>query len=189
LVGSLGCRHSAPEEADELYFPADGAVGLEIISVQSGGDGSRNWLATYTDESGTTKFHIELDPAANSGNKERSAGSGKGRFRAEAGSNPIPLLTGLKNALQAKRMPSKVQNSDVLPFDYVVLGDNQSRSHEDVFRDKPRGHWTAMKIFLGDGKDEGEVFLNINGIAHQAEFSIKDAAYGDAVLKEMAKVL
>ena len=44
-----------------------------------------------------------------------------------------------------------------------------------------------MKISLSGG--EGEVFLNLNPATNNAEFSIKDADYGDIVLAELAKVL
>jgi hypothetical protein len=191
FVGLTGCqRHSTDSEPRlaEPYSPANGAVGLDILPVH-GTEGSRDWLATYTDESGTTKFRIELDASVKANDEGFAMSSGKGRFLAEAGSNPIPLLEGLKKALQAKHMPTIVRKTDLLPFDYVILGENQTRSADGGFASKPKGDWTAMKIFLPQGKDEGEVFLNIDAVDHQAEFSIKDSAYGDVVLQELAKVL
>jgi hypothetical protein len=190
-VGLTGCReHPANPEPRpaEPYAPSDGAVGLDILPLR-GADSSREWLASYTDERGTTKFRIELGPAEESSDKGVPMSSGKGRFLAEAGSDPIPLLESLKKALAAKHMPTKVRKTDVLPFDYVILGKNQTRFAGGGFGDKPKGDWTAMKIFLAQGEKEGEVFLNINGVAHQAEFSIKDEGYGDIVLEELAKVL
>lgn len=191
IAVGAGCqRHSADSDSRiaELYSPTDGAVLLNILPVH-GTEGSRDWLATYTDESGTTRFRIELDPSEKSSDKSLPISSGKGRFLAEAGSNPIPLLESLKKALQAKHMPTKARKTDVLPFDYVILGENQTRSADGGFGDKPKGNWTAMKIFLSHGKDAGEVFLNINAVAHQAEFSIKDSEYGDMVLQDLANVL
>jgi hypothetical protein len=190
-VGLISCqRHSTDAEPrlTEAYSPADGAVGLDILPV-SGTKGSRAWLATYTDENGTTKFRIELDALVKASDEGFAMSSGKGRFLAEAGSSPIPLLEGLKKALQAKHMPTKVRKADVLPFDYVSLGENQTRFTDGGFAAKPKGNWTAMKIFLPQGKDEGEVFLNIDAVDHRAEFSIKDPDYGDAVVRELAKVL
>jgi len=46
-----------------------------------------------------------------------------------------------------------------------------------------------MKIFLGKGDSEGEVFLNFNSALGKGEFSIKDSDYGDFVIAELAKVL
>lgn len=190
-VGLISCqRHSTEAEPrlTEAYSPADGAVGLDILPVR-GAEGSRDWLATYTDESGSTKVRIELDPSEKLSDKGFPTSAGKGRFLSEVGSNPIPLLEGLKKALQAKHMPTRVQKADVLPFDYVILGENQTRFADGGFADKPKGNWTAMKIFLPQGKDEGEVFLNIDAVGHKAEFSIKDSDYGDVVLQELARVL
>jgi hypothetical protein len=112
--------------------------------------------------------------------------SGQGKFFAETGSDPIPLLDVLRKALQAKRMPRMVQRVDVLPFDYVVVGENQSRSPNGM-SGNPKGDWTAMKISFAKGK--GEVLLNVNPVIHKAEFSINTPADGDLVLAELAKVL
>jgi hypothetical protein len=46
-----------------------------------------------------------------------------------------------------------------------------------------------MKIFIGDGEDESEVFLNFNPVSRKAQFSEKDVDYGDTVLAKMATVL
>lgn len=182
----LACQHRAETSAgvDEPYFPGEGDVGFDILPV-AGAEGSQGWLATYSDQEGkTTRFRIELVPTARAGDKNFA--SGRGRFLPETGSDPIPLLESLKKALQAKRMPSNVKRMDTLPFDYVVLGENETRS-PNGFHDKPKGNWTTMKIFLAKGK--GEVFLSVNSVAHQAEFSIKDPVYGDIVLVELAKIL
>jgi hypothetical protein len=185
-----GCKpHSTDQEARLAapYSPTAGAVLLNILPVHNT-EGSQTWLATYMDESGTTRFRIELDPPAKSNDKSFLMSSGKGRFLAEVGSNPIPLLESLKKALQAKHMPTKARKTEELPFDYVIIGENQTRSADGGFAEKPKGTWTAMKIFLPHGKDEGEVYLNIDAVGHQAEFSIKDSDYGDAVLQELANV-
>jgi hypothetical protein len=177
----VACRQhsSAPKERvepsaplAESYAPTAGAVKFDILPV-SGSEASRQWLASYTDEGRTTRFRIELGQ--------------QGKFLAETGSDPIPLLDSLKKALGAKRMPRNVQKADVLPFDYEVLGEDQTRSPDGTFTDKPKGTWTAMKILLANGR--GEVFLNLNLADHQGELSVKDPAYGDIVLAELARVL
>jgi hypothetical protein len=46
-----------------------------------------------------------------------------------------------------------------------------------------------MKIFLGEGEQEAEVFLNIDAVGKKGQFSIKDPDYGDLVLAQLARVL
>ena len=89
-IGLIGCqRHSTDRSTDsearlaEPYSATEGAVGFDILPVH-GNEGSQAWLATYTDESGTTKYRIELDQAAPSSNEGLPISSGKGRFLAEA---------------------------------------------------------------------------------------------------------
>jgi hypothetical protein len=169
---------------DEAYVPTERAVGFNLLPLQSSG-GTRRWLATYTDENGTTKFSIELKAPATPEAANPSLSTGA--FHAEAGSNPLPLLQSLKKALEAKHMPKQTKQAEVLPFEYMILGDHQSRSSSGSFSHNPGGNWIATKIFLAG--DQAEVYLNLNPELHQAEFSIKDADYGDAVLAELAKVL
>jgi len=177
-------RSAAPEAQVESYTPADGAVGFDILPA-GGSEGARGWLATYADEQGrTTKFRIELGAVRGTG--DQGVSSGQGRFLAETDSDPIPLLDSLKQALQAKRLPKDAQKVDVLPFTYLLLGENQSRLPSGSFRQSPGGNWTAMKVFLAN--DQAEVYFNFNPVIHKAEFSIKDPSYGDAVLGELAKV-
>lgn len=99
------------------------------------------------------------------------------------------LLVDLKKALQAKTPPAKVKRSTSLPFTYAILGENETRSPDGGFNDKPAGNWTAMKIFIEGDSDQGEVFLNFNSQLKKAEFSIKDPDYGDLVLAKLATVL
>ena len=142
-------------------------------------------MAAYTDEGRSAKFRIELGPATALEDKIGSISVGRGELLPETNSDPLPFLQSLKTALQAKHLPTKIVQADALPFDYMILGENQSRSPDDSFRDTPKGDWTTMKISLG----KGEVFLNLNPAAHKAEFSVKDPASGDLVLAELAKIL
>jgi len=183
----LACkRHSPPPETSVLepYVPSPGAVGFDIFPL-GGSDASQNWLAAYTDEGRSTKFRIELGPATALEDKVGAISVGRGKLLPETDSDPMPFLQSLKIALQAQRLPTKIEKTDALPFDYIILGQNQTRSPDDSFRAQPKGNWTAMKISL----EKGEVFLNVNPVAHKAEFAIKDPAYGDVVLAELAKIL
>jgi hypothetical protein len=191
LAFLMGCqpRSAEPEgRPSEPYVPSAGSVKLDILPVQSH-EGSRTWLATYSDEGGTTKFRIALGPVTQSGDKGLPLSSGRGEFLSEPGSDPLPLLRSLKRALEAKRMPANVRKVETLAFDYMILGENQSRSAAGSFSDQPKGDWTATKIVLAKGGEPGEVYLNLDPVAHLAEFSLKSRDYGDTVLAQLAKVL
>jgi hypothetical protein len=53
----------------------------------------------------------------------------------------------------------------------------------------PPGDWTAIKIFLGQGDKEAELFLNINPTIRKGEFSMQDHDYGDLAISRLATVL
>jgi hypothetical protein len=76
-----------------------------------------------------------------------------------------------------------------LPFTFVRIGKNQSQGSDGGFSPTPPGNWMPMKIFLGEGEQEGDVFLNMNPVTRKGQFSIKDPDYGDLVLTQLAKVL
>jgi hypothetical protein len=71
----------------------------------------------------------------------------------------------------------------------VSFGKNQSQAPGGGFQPKPPGHWTPMKIFIGEGQQESQLFLNLNPVIKKGQFSIKDADYGDIVLAQLARVL
>jgi hypothetical protein len=114
---------------------------------------------------------------------------GKADSWPEPGSDAGILLFDLKKALEAKALPSKVQRVESLPFTFVNVGDNLSRAAGGGFNAAPPGNWTAIKIFIGEGEQEEQVFLNINPVIRKGQFSIKDTDYGDLLLAHLAKVL
>jgi len=188
LVSLAACSRGSDKPSDVKVEPArpyEGAVAFEIRPVST--SGSRQWLATYGAAGKTAKFRIELGPG-HSGNEEDKTlhvSFGKGRFLSEPGSDASVFLVELKRALEAKTLPDKVVRVTSLPFEFAILGENQSRTTDGGFNTKP-GDWMAMKIFLAHGE---EVFLNLNTAANKAEFSIKDSDYGDIVLAQLAKAL
>jgi hypothetical protein len=191
LVSLAACSRNSDKPSDVKVEPAgpfEGAVAFEIRPIDSR-SGSRQWLATYAAAGKIAKFRIELGPghAGDEEDKTLHVSFGKGRFLGEPGSDASAFLVDLKKALEAKTLPNKVVRVTSLPFEFAVLGENQSRSSDGGFNTKPPGDWTAMKIFVADG--EGEVFLNLNTAGNMAEFSIKDSDYGDIVLAQLAKVL
>jgi hypothetical protein len=104
-------------------------------------------------------------------------------------SDATVLLAHLKNALEAKSFPKQFKRVAVLPFTYITFGNNNSQAPGGGFNAKPAGHWTPMKIFIGNGEQEGQVFVNINPVIKKGQFSMKDPEYGDIVLAQLSSVL
>jgi len=195
LFDLSGCRqHSSAQEIGsvEPYISDPNSVGFDISPLPSN-DGSRRWLAAYSDQNETARFTIEIDPSTSMDSEMGGSikvSSGTGAILAVTGSDASTMLVALGKALEAKHVPAHPQRTSRLPFTYVILGENNSQAASGGgFSVKPGGHWTAMKIFIGDGKDEGEVFLNFNPVSRKAQFSEKDIDYGDTVLRKLATVL
>jgi hypothetical protein len=194
LIAVGACQRpsaSVQDEVQEHYLPSPNSVGFDIESQRTD-NASQQWLATYTSQGKTAKFRIELRPAKSIKDKELvdfDIQSGAGRFIAVSGSDASVLLTDLKNALEAKTLPSHSERVATLPFTYVTFGNKQSQASGGGFNAKPAGHWTPMKIFIGEGEKEGQVFVNINPVIKKGQFSIKDQDYGDIVLSQLASVL
>jgi len=112
-----------------------------------------------------------------------------GKIVAVPGSDASVLLQKLQKTLEAKSVPLNTKRVAEIPFAAVILGTDNSHAKDGGFFAKPPGHWTTMKIFIGKSENPAELFLNINPVLHKGEFSIKDAEYGDDILKELAKVL
>jgi hypothetical protein len=144
---------------------------------------------TYGARGKTAKFQIQLVLGAPLKMDAKSAEFTEGKFISVSGSENATLLEDLKVALEAKRTPTNLKRKATLPFDLVVLGEKQSRDSEGGYSSKPAGDWTAAKMFLPSGGDDGEVYLNLNFVLGKGEFSIKDSDYGDYLLQEFAKVL
>jgi hypothetical protein len=190
----LGCNMpstSTQERVAEHYIPDPGSVGFDIEPLQRH-DSSQQWFATYSSQGKIAKFRIELGatkPLSDKESRDFDMEQGEGSFIAEPGSDASILLVDLKKALEAKKLPSRVQRVRSLPFTFVSLGKNQSQASDGGFNAKPPGNWTPMKIFIGEGEQEGDVFLNLNLVIKKGQFSIKDSDYGDAVLAHLARVL
>ncbi len=191
LVACNRSQNDAQGAIAEAYVPDSGSVGFDVEPLPSG-DGSLELKATYTSEGKTAKFTIAFAPAKTieaKDSKDFPMKIGHGKFVADPGSDASVLLADLTKALEAKTLPRKPKRVSVLPFTFVDIGDNLSQASNGGFNSNPPGHWTAMKIFIGEGEQESEVFVNYNGVAKKGQFSIKDPDYGDLVLAELAKVL
>jgi hypothetical protein len=189
LVLCGGCQHVLQlAESTEPLVPdvGDGWLSFDLQPEQASGYTTR-FHATYRAEGKIARFDIELIETAESGDPPVAFTSGK--LLAVPGSDASVLLRNLQKTLEAKSLPSKSQRVSELPFTAAILGTHQSHSEDGGFFTKPPGNWTAMKIFIGNKDDPGEVFLNFNTVLRKGEFSIKDSDYGDQVLRELAKVL
>ena len=184
-----GC-HAQKREIAEVYIPDTNSIGFDIEPALE--PNTSVWIGTYRSQGKTARFRFELGPAKASDYPIPNVRvtSGKGKFTAVNGSEGEVLLNDLKIALEAKKLPTKVTRIAELPFTYVTFGEHQSQAPSDGgFNDKPRGHWTVSKIFIGEGEHECEFFLNFNPVIQKGQFSIKDPDYGDEVIAQLAKVL
>jgi hypothetical protein len=189
-----GCRPPVAQKVapiSEPYLSDPNSVGFDV-SPLAGTEGTRRWLATYVDQGKTARFTIEIaSPKPMEGEKgvNLEMSSGTGALVSDSGSDASALLAALRKALEAKHALRRVKRVQRLPFEYVILGEHDSQAHGGGFSPNPPGNWTAMKIFLGEGDDESEVFLNFNPVSRKAQFSEKDVDYGDPVLAKLASVL
>jgi hypothetical protein len=179
------------EATTEAYISDSGSVGFDIQPLKTD-EGTLRFEARYESQGKLAKFVIEFGPTQTVESKDVKnfpLSTGKGRFVAETGSDASVLLSDLEKALEAKAIPVKVQRVKALSFDFVNIGDNLSQAPGGGFNEKPPGGWTAIKVFIGKGDQEGEVFVNINPVIGKGQFSIKDPDYGDIVLRHLATVL
>jgi hypothetical protein len=173
----------------ESYLPDPASVGFDIEPIRGE---SKRWIATYKSQGKIAKFRIELGAATVSSAKEAKDFDlkfGEGMFVAEEGSDASVFLKDLQKAIEAKTLPTATARSPSVRFTFASLGENLSQISGGGFHTKPPGGWICMKIFLGEGDQEGEVFLNLNSAIRKGQFSMKDSNYGDLVLGELAKVL
>ena len=188
---AIGCRGVGIAFSDQNSEPlvpevGDGWLMFDLQPLRQSGAFQR-YDCTFEAEGKTARFQFEVNSGGTSGDPPIAFGSGK--FIAVAGSDSSVFLRKLQKVLEAKILPVQAKRVAELPFTAAILGTNQSHSKDGGFFTKPPGHWTAMKIFVGNHDDSAEVFLNFNAALHKGEFSIKDPDYGDDILKELAKVL
>ncbi len=194
LLCAFGCKRlsvTQDNNAVEPYLSDPNSVGFDISPLPAAG-GSQRWLATYSDKGKTARFTIEMSPQTRMKPEtgvSLKMSSGRGAILAVPGSDASAFLAALQTALEAKHFPAHVQRASRLTFDYVILGDHNSRAKGGGFSSEPAGNWTTMKIFLGNGDDESEVFLNFNPVSRKGQFSEKDIEYGDGVVAKLAPVL
>ena len=177
---------TAPQQPDETF------VAFDLEPVKSPGDGSQQWIGIYNSGGKIARFRMDFGAAETTPGKaagQPAIKSGEGTLLPEAGSDSGVLLVNLQKALRAKTAPTAPLTKTSVPFTFIYLGENLSRDGSGGFNANPPGNWTALKLIFGDGDRESEILLNINASLKKAQFSMKDPAYGDLVLAELAKVL
>ena len=202
LLATNGCNRQRPKpEVGEAKgstvemrslggtFPPPVTFDIRGSETNFGPGRGQDCECTYVADGMTAKFLLRLKFDAIQNFEGLLIANGEGKFIASKGSENSVLLKHLKSALEAKTMPASVQRTEELAFDAVILGQHQSRNAARGYASSPAGDWTAMKLFLPKGDDEGQVFLNLNVVLGKAEFSIKDSDYGDYLLEQFAKVL
>lgn len=192
LLGNFGCARpgtKAQSRTSEAYISVPGSVGFDIGPLERE-KGSLRIHGAYRSQGKLAKFEIEFGPTRTSGDSQNFAmETGEGRFIAEPGSDAGVLLADLRTALEARATLHKARRVQALPFTFVNIGDNLSQAPGGGFNVDPPGGWTAIKVFIGQGEQEGELFLNFNAAIGKGQFAIKDGDYGDIVLKQLATVL
>lgn len=186
-LAALSCNRGAStteRRKPEAYVSDPGSVGFDITPLEAQ-NGYLRLLGKYEANGKLARFGLEFGPTR----ATQGIQSGHGRFIAEPGSDASVLLRDLAKALGARTVPSKVRRIESLPFTFANIGDNLSQAPRGGFNGEPPGHWSAIKIFIGEGKQEADVFVNINTTINKGQFSIKDPDYGDLVLSYLARVL
>lgn len=161
---------------DQVTDGRPGSLAFKItwLPAKSGSD-ELALMASYGDGDDQTKFAIELRSESH------------GRFRHLAGGpRPTRFISELGKALEASDPSLSDAKQDTLAFDIAFLGPPTTRSPGGGFGGGP-GDWYTTKVFLGE--DQAEVYFNFNLVSGEAEFSIKDESYGNAVLSELSKVI
>jgi hypothetical protein len=203
LISAAACKRTPEKENVPLGTPQqteqESTANLDPQPVEflttslPNRNGSTAMLASYVSQGKIARFRIELGPGKKDESNDREPGEpsvtiGTGRFVAEPGSNASILLGDLKKALLAKSLPSNVQRVPSVPFTFVSFGDRLSPAPGGGMHANPPGKWTVLKLFLGEGQNESQVFLYLDPTEGKGQFSIKDADYGDLLLIQFAKV-
>jgi hypothetical protein len=176
-------RNSAVEQHPSIIAP----VSFDLEPLQSS-DGSQQWIGVHHSPGKIARFRMDFGaPETTPG--EPGVKSGEGTLLPEPGSDSSALLIELQKALQAKAAFQVPPTKTSVPFTYINIGDHLSQTPTGEFIANPPGNWTAMRLILGDGARESQIFLHIDAGTKKGQFSMKDASYGDLALAELAKVL
>jgi hypothetical protein len=165
---------------------------LNEISSKVTPDGIlKTWQATSRCDS-TQPFKFRLEMLLKTPKEKELFVFSKGAIIREPDRDGTTFLKEVARAIEAKAdLPQKSEHKDRLDFGTTILGMAQSRHGNNniiggCFASDPPGNWIAFKLFLADG--DGEIYLNINPVIGQGEFSLKDPDYGEVVLRELATV-
>lgn len=180
LSGCLSDDGPPPSSPDSVAF--------KLVPVDATTPGRVGWLATYETEGKLARFRIELEPEPRGASLPAFV---RCSLLREPGSDASLLLRDAARALGG-RVPSPEPGVAALDVEAVLLGRDLSRDGQGnrvagAFGSETKGDWVSTTLFFGDG--ESEVFLNLDPIGRYGELSMKDPAYGDAVLRALGRLL
>ena len=183
-----GCaQDSRRQPAPDATLPAAAQFRLKVVHGVTN-PGAQLFDCTYQARGKIARFRIRYIPERHVTNNFPVAAL-RGAFLAVGGSDNSALLEDLKVVLEARNAPRKRGRVAQLPFDGVVMGENQSRTAAATYLDRPRGDWVITKLYLPKGSDKGEIFFGFNLVRGIGEFSEKDSAYGDYLINQLVRVL
>lgn len=199
LLATTGCRQtsSSAKINAQAQSPTRAAADLKdddppplIFAIrESDPENSaqiEHYECSYQSGGKTARFGLYLSKGSAFGKPQLTGVSGE--LVSMPGSDTAAVLPALVKTLQASKIPPSPIRVHEIPFDAVILGENLSRGSDGGYSETPKGNWTAMKVFLPKGGDDGEFFLNLNPAFGEAEITIKDPDYGDYVVGELSKV-
>ena len=193
-------RNDAPSSSQVRGSPttaSEDTVVLCIAKTSDESEGVRCFELIYADESGSTRFALEL--GATSSGDESPFSMGDGALLRRAGSDPAPLLCALARLHgEPWRQRRAKANLDRLELTAAVLATNASvttsmRSIAGRYAKDPPGPWLVLKLFIPtspeEDADQGEIFLALDERDGTAEFSVKDGEEWPEVARGLMSVL
>ena len=183
-----GCSTSRRES-----LPSDQPGSFAITEVESKEtpEGTQKaWRATSREGGEPFAFRLEMLLKVPSG--KLPVAFSMGAIIREQAADGTRFLRDVARGIAAQsEVPTNTERHDRLDFSTAILGTSLSREAGDQliggkFSSSKPGNWMAFKLYLADG--EGEVYLNLDPVSGQGEFTTKDPEYGEVVLRELAHV-
>ncbi len=189
LFAAGGCSSSHDQS---LPSNQPGSFALTEIDSKGTSDGTlKIWRAPSRATDGEP-FDFRLEMLLKTPKGDVPFAFSKGAIIREPGANGTRFLMEIARAIEADGdVASQAERAERLDFSTAILGTSLTReAGDDIiggrFTSTKSGDWIAFKLFLADG--EGEVYLNVNPVIGEGEFTTKDPEYGEIVLRELAKV-
>lgn len=194
LLLALGaCRQEQPKTgAIQLKVESHLEERASVVSFGIEPDGKQSadrwkYKATYTRNGKTAQFGFEF-VLSKARAEQTGPKVGSGSFIVGSKSSDADLLRDLQTVLKATTSPQNNIRVRQLPFRFIIEGENLDRGSNGDLIDAATGNWVNARLLLGPQQDQ-EVLLNFQKPGGTAEFVMADPAFGNGVLRELAKVL